>query len=107
MRKKIQKFHTYFERIVKVFNIGFFIISIVFWLYLTIVSLFTEPFQLSLLWSAFNKMYGEFAFKTGCILLIVFNGLSNIRAFTSQYNDLKDEVKHATAVKNFLKKRSP
>ncbi len=91
---KLKKLLIGFEKLIRGFNFAFFLISIVFWLILTIAEISTKPFDWPLLWSAFNVLYGQFNFKIGCILLIIFNGLLAIRQWIFAYYELKEYGEH-------------
>lgn len=105
-KKSLHKAHQYFERILNFFNLGFFVISIAIWIYLTAINLLTQPFQISLLWDAFNVMYGQISFKIGCIILIIFNGLQTIQSYFGYYYSLKDYHQHVTTLGKIIKNNS-
>jgi hypothetical protein len=100
--KKIGKF---INKSIQTFNFCFFLATALAWLYFTIISLATQPFQLSLLWDGFNQMYGQFAVKVGCIMLVVFNGLQTIRLWIVDYYDLQENLEHIRTLKKILKKK--
>ncbi len=102
MFKKVQIFHQFMESFIKIFNFTFFVASITFWIIITIKNISTQPFEIGLLWSAFNEMYGQLSFKIGCIFLIIFNGFASIRGILQQYMDLAEQVQHTNRIKRFL-----
>jgi|GEM_PF-2818242 len=104
MKDKIMKFHERVEIATKIFNFAFFVGTVLVWLYLTIISLLTHPFEFGLLWNAFNDMYAQLSFKIGCIVLIVFNGMTTIRSFLNQYMELSENLAHAHKTKEILMK---
>ncbi len=102
MKEKVKTFHAFMESFIKIFNFAFFVASVLFWLFVTVKNVSSQPFEIGLLWSAFNEMYGQFSFKVGCIFLIVFNGLAAIRGFLSQYTELAENLTHTGRLKAFL-----
>ncbi|MCC6643152.1 hypothetical protein IT411_00200, partial [Candidatus Peregrinibacteria bacterium] len=91
---RFKKSITLLEKLIRAFNFAFFLVSIGIWLYLTVDSLLTQPFEWALLWNAFNNMYAQFSFKVGCIILIIFNGLQTIRNWIFDYYDILEYAEH-------------
>ena len=104
MIMKWKTFIQYFEKGIKIFNFIFFIISLTFWLFFTIQNILSQPFELGLLWNAFNNMYGQLSFKVSCIFLIILNGLQSIRALIFQYYDLKETSEHLQTIHKLVKR---
>jgi len=100
MKQKIKYIKELSEAIIKSFNFAFFVVSLLLWAYLTILNVLSQPFQLSLLWDAFNTLYGEFSFKVSCIFLIMFNGMNTIRSFLLNYGDFKENIGHLRTLKD-------
>jgi len=105
MKKTLKKYIKYLEKFINYFNLLFFIASLVVWLYLTIINLATKPFEIGILWLAFNSMYGQLSFKVGCIFLIIFNGLQSIRGLIFDYYDIKETHQHLSTITKLIKNR--
>lgn len=105
LMSKIKKAHAWFESALNVYNLLFFLILVVLWIYFSAVLLTTKPFQFLLFWDAFNIIYAELAFKTGCIFLVLFNSLASIRGLIVQYYDVKENVGHVRTVAQFVKRK--
>ena len=103
MKKKILAVHGFVEALVKIFNLGFFVLTGVLWLWIGMQSFLKGGFDLTVFWDSFNAIYGNFSFKVGCIFLIIFNGLGAVKAFLSQYLDLAEGVQHGGRVVRFLR----
>lgn len=99
MKERLKKGKELFEAIIKSFNFAFFVVSLMLWIYFTVLNILTKPFEFGLLWDGFNTMYGEFSFKVSCIFLILFNGMNTIRGYFLQYYDLKENFGHAKTLK--------
>lgn len=102
---KSKKFGKFINNSIHTFNFCFFLATALAWLYFTILSLATQPFQLSLLWDGFNQMYGQFAVKVGCIMLVIINGVQTIRLWILDYHDLKENLEHLRTLKKIFKKK--
>jgi hypothetical protein len=103
MKEHLSAAAVWVERIIKGFNVAFFAVSVILWVYFTVVNIMAAgAFRFELLWSAFNTMYADLSFKVSCILLIVFNGMDTLRGFLGQYMDLKEKLEHANAIRKVL-----
>jgi len=102
MKPQLKAVHEFMESLIKIFNFTFFLASVLFWIFVTVKNISTQPFEFGLLWSAFNEMYGQFSFKVGCIFLIIFNGLATIRGFFQQYTELAEHAQHTHRIRRFL-----
>jgi hypothetical protein len=100
-----KKCFKFWEKLVNLFNLIFFLVSIAIWIYLTILNLASQPFEFGLLWAAFNQMYGQLSFKVGCIVLIVFNGLQTIRGLIFEYYEIKEYGQHISTLSRLIKKK--
>lgn len=103
MKKHVKQAVKTLEKAIKSFNFCFFLISLIIWLYITISNILTQPFEIGLLWSAFNNMYGQLSFKVGCIVLIVANGIATIQSWFGQYYQLKEYHEHVTTIHKAIK----
>lgn len=99
MKQKLMAFHGFIKTFIKIFNIGFFVISAGVWVVLSVQSLAGRAFDLSLLWTAFNQMYVEYSFKVACIFVILFNGLAGIQQVFQQYLDVAEHIENRHLVK--------
>jgi len=70
MIKKIDGILRKLDLVIKAFNFGFFLVSLMVWLYLTVLVLMSKPFGIGLLWEAFNLMYANLSFKVGCMFIL-------------------------------------
>lgn len=102
---KIKKAHTWFEKALNFYNLVFFIVMAVLWVYFSVTLIATEPFRFWLFWDAFNIIYSNLAFETGCIFFVAFNALYSIREMIVQYYDAKEGVGHAKTVAGFVKRK--
>ena len=102
MKQHIKAIHLVMETVVKVFNLGFFAVSAVLWLFLAVRSLAAHSYDLGAVWAAFNQMCDTVAFKVGCIFLIIFNGLGAVKAFLSQYMEVAEGVQRGGRASKFL-----
>lgn len=93
-----KKLISLIEKFIRSFNFAFFLVSVTIWLYLTTDKLLTQPFELSLLWDAFNNMYAQLTFKVSCIILIIVNGLQTIRSWIFMYYDLRENAGHISTI---------
>lgn len=93
------------EKFIRAFNFAFFLVSVTIWLYLTTDKLLTQPFELSLLWDAFNNMYAQLTFKVSCIILILVNGLQTIRSWIFMYYDLRENAGHISTIGKLVRRK--
>lgn len=102
---KAKQAHTWFEKALNLYNLVFFVILAVLWIYFSVTLIASEPFTLLLFWKAFNIIYSNLAFETGCIFLVLFNALYSTREMIVQYYDAKEGLGHAGTVVQFMKRK--
>ena len=95
MKHKLRKIHNWIAKFIKLFNIGFFVISTAVWVVLSVQTIATQPFEFGLLWTAFNQMYAQYSFKLACIFVIIFNGLSSLQQIFQNYMDVTGHVENS------------
>lgn len=102
---KVKKAHVWFEKALNAYNLVFFVVMAVLWIYFSASLIATEPFRWWLFWDAFNIIYSNLVFETGCIFFVAFNALHSIRGMITQYYDAKEGVGHAKTVAKLVRRK--
>lgn len=101
----VKKAHLWFEKGLQAYNLIFFLVMAVLWVYFSVTLITTQPFKLWLFWDAFNIIYSNIVFETGCIFFVALNTLYTGREMVVQYYDAKEGFAHARTVTNFVKRK--